>query len=88
MFLSCFLFQAASYHSLSFGIGSWFCFLNRVICVQRVHLLELIRFVKLPEVQIIQVCLVGLLSHCNDSFIPICVEGLHVVAAELNFQEI
>ena len=50
------------------------------------QLFELIRFVKLPQAQVLQDCLVGWHSHSNDRFIPCCIEGLHVVASELNFK--
>ena len=51
-------------------------------------LFELIRLLELPEVQLLQELYIWLLQHNDDGFVPLRVEGLHVVAPELKVQKV
>ena len=80
MFLSCLLFQVATDQDffLKCGIVLLFSFLNSVFNLQNKQLFELIRYVQLPEMQVFQDLIIGLLPHCDDRLILSGIERLHV----------
>ena len=80
------LFQEARHYPLYLGTAPWFCFWNRVLYVQRKHVLA-DPLCEAAEVRVIQDFLVGLLSHSNDRSISFCVERLHTAVTELNLQK-
>ena len=61
--------------------------LNRVLDVQGNQLFKLFRFFELPEIQTLQDLLIVMLSHRDDRFMTLCIEGLQSVVPGLDVQE-
>ena len=59
-----------------FGVTLGFGFPNRVLDLQSGQLFELVQFLEVSEVQILQYFLTSLLLQSDDGFVPLRVEGL------------